>query len=54
MNVFLGVYEPRMHTEPLWEMETDLYIHNAKVITMMNKMIVVIMMMMMMVLSIDG
>ena len=31
MNVFLGVYEPRANNQHLWDMETDVYIHNAKI-----------------------
>jgi hypothetical protein len=31
MNVFLGVYEPWRHEQHLWDMETDVHIHNAKV-----------------------
>ena len=28
MNLFLGYYLPYRHTIPLWEMETDYYLHN--------------------------
>jgi hypothetical protein len=34
MNVFLGVYEPWRHDQHLWDMETDVHIHNAKVAAM--------------------
>ena len=29
MNLFLGYYLPFRHTIPLWEMETDYYLHNC-------------------------
>jgi hypothetical protein len=31
MNLFLGYYIPYRHTIPLWEMETDYYLHNLHV-----------------------
>jgi len=31
MNLFLGYYLPYRHTIPLWEMETDYYLHNLHV-----------------------
>jgi len=31
MNLFLGHYIPSRHTVPLWEMETDYYLHNFHV-----------------------
>jgi len=31
INLFLGYYVPYLHTEPLWEMETDYYLHNFHV-----------------------
>lgn len=31
MNLFLGYYLPFRHTIPLWEMETDYYLHNFHV-----------------------
>lgn len=31
MNLFLGYYIPYRHTVPLWEMETDYYLHNLHV-----------------------
>lgn len=31
MNLFLGYYVPYRHTIPLWEMETDYYLHNTRV-----------------------
>ncbi|GKY92743.1 hypothetical protein MPSEU_000244300 [Mayamaea pseudoterrestris] len=31
MNLFLGYYIPHHHTIPLWEMETDFYLHNFHV-----------------------
>ena len=33
MNLFLGYYLPFRHTIPLWEMETDYYLHNFHVKT---------------------
>jgi hypothetical protein len=32
-NLFLGYYVPYRHTVPLWEMETDYYLHNFHVKT---------------------
>jgi hypothetical protein len=32
-NLFLGYYVPYRHTVPLWEMETDYYLHNRYVDT---------------------
>jgi hypothetical protein len=29
MNLFLGVFKPLEHTEPLWELENDQYLHNS-------------------------
>jgi hypothetical protein len=31
MNLFLGYYIPSRHTVPLWEMESDYYLHNFHV-----------------------
>lgn len=31
MNLFLGYYLPYSHTVPLWEQETDYYLHNVRV-----------------------
>ena len=28
MNLFLGIYRPRVQPKPLWEMESDFYLHN--------------------------
>ncbi|XP_064473715.1 polyphosphoinositide phosphatase-like [Ornithodoros turicata] len=28
INLFLGVYRPSQHTTPLWDMNTDYYLHN--------------------------
>ena len=28
MNLFLGYYIPSLHTVPLWELESDYYLHN--------------------------
>ncbi|KAL3913772.1 MAG: hypothetical protein SGILL_006361, partial [Bacillariaceae sp.] len=33
MNLFLGYYVPYMHAVPLWEMETDYYLHNQHIET---------------------
>jgi hypothetical protein len=33
MNLFLGYYIPYRHTVPLWEMETDYYLHNRHIET---------------------
>ncbi|KAG7346422.1 SacI homology domain containing protein [Nitzschia inconspicua] len=33
MNLFLGYYVPYRHTVPLWEMETDYYLHNRHIDT---------------------
>jgi hypothetical protein len=30
-NLFLGYYVPYRHTIPLWEMETDYYLHNRHI-----------------------
>lgn len=31
INLFLGYYVPYLHTEPLWEMESDYHLHNFHV-----------------------
>lgn len=31
MNLFLGYYVPYRHDTPLWELETDYYLHNLNV-----------------------
>ena len=33
MNLFLGYYVPYRHSIPLWEMETDYYLHNRHIET---------------------
>eukprot|EP00939_MAST-03C_sp_MAST-3C-sp1_P000593 g593.t1 len=31
LNLFLGLYDPRKQTCPLWEMQSDYYLHNKRV-----------------------
>jgi hypothetical protein len=34
MNLFLGLFQPRFHNAPLWELETDFYLHNPHMLSL--------------------